>query len=241
MMEKTENKENNILPLLGKDVMWLHYKLLAELFYYPDGNYRQKVKDAFNYLQENYPDAAKELNDFAEFASASTPEELQDLFLRSFDVQAITTLDIGYVLWGDDYKRGQLLVHLNREHREAGNIIVSELSDHLPNVLRLIPKIKNNEFRDELVSKLIAPAVEKMIGEFDPKKIKLKDKIYKKHLKAILDVSYQYRTIFAATLTALLNVLTKDFKTQITQQKDGGVEARANFNRHIETEMTIEK
>lgn len=217
-----------------------HYSLLAGLFDYPGAYYHQKVNNALTCLKISYPDAARELNDFAGFVSISTVEELQDLFLRSFDVQAITTLDIGYVLWGDDYKRGQLLVHLNREHREAGNIIVSELSDHLPNVLRLIPKIKNNDFRDELVGKLIGPAVEKMIGEFDPNKIKMKDKIYKKHLKALLDVSLKYRTIFTSTLSALHIVLKKDFSSlnPHNEERSGVV---SNFNRNIETEMIIEK
>ena len=211
-----------------------HYELLAELFYYPDENYSKKVKSVFNYLKENYPDAAEELNDFAEFVSKSTTVELQELFLRSFDVQAITTLDIGYVLFGDDYKRGQVLVHLNREHREAGNIITTELSDHLPNVLRLIPKLKNKELLDELVKKMIAPAVQKMIGEFDPEKIKKKDVIYKKHLKSIIDVSLKYRTIYSSTLKALFVILKNDFSLQ--EEK----EINSDFLKKVGDEMRIE-
>jgi hypothetical protein len=33
------------------------------------------------------------------------------LFTRSFDVQAVTTLDLGYIVFGEDYKRGELLVN----------------------------------------------------------------------------------------------------------------------------------
>lgn len=211
-----------------------HYDLLAELFHYPDDNYSKKVKSVLKFLKKNYPDAAEELNDFAEFAAQSTAMELQELFLRSFDVQAITTLDIGYVLFGDDYKRGQLLVHLNREHREAGNTITTELSDHLPNVIRLIPKLKNQELLDELVKKIIGAAVKKMIGEFDPEKIKKKDEVYKKHLKTIIDVSLKYRTIYCSTLKVLFTVLKKDFDLSDETVKN------SDFFQKLGEEMRIE-
>ena len=71
--------------------------------------------------------------------------DLQELHTRTFDVQALTTLGTGYVLFGDDYKRGALLSNLNREHNDAQNDCRGELADHLPNVLRLIPKLKDQE------------------------------------------------------------------------------------------------
>ena len=45
--------------------------------------------------------------------------------------QVLATLDIGYVLFGDDYKRGELLANLNQEHRKANNDCGTELADHL--------------------------------------------------------------------------------------------------------------
>ena len=71
--------------------------------------------------------------------------DLQELHTRTFDVQSLTTLDIGYVLFGDDYKRGALLSNLNQEHSRAENDCRGELADHLPNLLRLIPKLKDQD------------------------------------------------------------------------------------------------
>ena len=68
-----------------------------------------------------------------------------ELYLRTFDVQAITTLDIGYVLFGEDYKRGALLAGLSAEHKKVSNDCGIELADHLPNVLRLLPKMEAGE------------------------------------------------------------------------------------------------
>ena len=188
------------------------YELLSGLFIYPENeSYAKKIKDIHAYFSATLPESAEAMKPFMEFNANSTLEEMQELFLRSFDVQAITTLDIGFTLFGEDYKRGQLLVHLNREHREAGNECHTELSDHLPNVLRLLPKMKDEVMRNEIALRLVIPAVVKMIGEFDAKKIEKKDEIYKKNLKTIIDYSQQYRTVYQTLLQALFTALKKDF------------------------------
>ena len=69
----------------------------------------------------------------------------REIHTRSFEVQSITTLDVGYVAFGDDYKRGELLVNLNREHEAVGVDCGSELPDHLPNVLRLMARWQDPE------------------------------------------------------------------------------------------------
>jgi nitrate reductase assembly molybdenum cofactor insertion protein NarJ len=157
------------------------YELISGLFIYPQNNsYAKHGEAACNHFAVTIPEAAEIMKPFLEFVAGSSVQEIQELFLRSFDVQAITTLDIGFTLFGEDYKRGQLLVNLNREHREAGNDCHTELSDHLPNVLRLLPKMKDEVMRNEIALRLLIPAVEKMISEFDGKKIEKKDEIYKK-------------------------------------------------------------
>ena len=98
-----------------------HYEKLAQLFQYPKTDYKEKVREAETVLSELYPETLKTFKQFSEFVSNSSHDEITEIFTRTFDVQAITTLDVGYVLFGDDYKRGELLVNLNREHREAAN------------------------------------------------------------------------------------------------------------------------
>lgn len=188
------------------------YELFSGLFIYPQNNsYAKQAEDLDNHLAGILPEAATEMKPFIEFITHSTLQEIQELFLRSFDVQAITTLDIGFTLFGEDYKRGQLLVNMNREHREAGNDCHTELSDHLPNILRLLPKMKDETIRNEIVLRLLIPAVEKMISEFDNKKIEKKDEIYKKNLKTVIDYSPVYRTVYQSLLQALFTALRNDF------------------------------
>ena len=188
------------------------YELISGLFIYPQNySYAKQGEELYNQFSVTIPEAAEVLKPFNEFMANSTVQEMQELFLRSFDVQAITTLDIGFTLFGEDYKRGQLLVNLNREHREAGNDCHSELSDHLPNILRLLPKMKDETMRNESALRLLIPAGEKMISEFEGKKIEKKDEIYKKNLKTVIDYSPVYRTVYQSLLQALFTALKKDF------------------------------
>jgi len=116
----------------------IHYSLLAALFEYPNADYPQRVQDIKDFLDERYIKAAAELDRFQALLPAHDLMTMQELFTRSFDVQAATTLDIGYVLFGDDYKRGEMLANLSREHTQAGIDCGTELADFLPNLLRLI-------------------------------------------------------------------------------------------------------
>ena len=191
---------------------YAHYHDLACLFEYPEDGYDKRVNQAVQLLEKARPEAGEDLRRFRELQAVESLRAMQELFTRSFDVQAITTLDIGYVLFGDDYKRGELLSNLNREHREAGNDCGSELADHLPNVLRLLARLEDQELIEELVQEIIAPAVSEMIGEFTHERIDKKNKAYRKHYKTLIETpSRTARTLYQFPLRALYTVLKRDF------------------------------
>jgi nitrate reductase assembly molybdenum cofactor insertion protein NarJ len=195
-----------------------HYEQLAALFEYPQQDYPARVNGVHQLLEGRYPLAAAELDAFAnalpsdgETLSADALDEMQEIFTRSFDVQSITTLGVGYIMFGDDYKRGELLVNLNREHREAGIDCGSELPDHLPNVLRLIARWQNRELAAEFVEEILYPAVERTIFEFGTQRMEQRDRLYEKHYKTLIASSAERRTIFRMPMAALLAVLKEDF------------------------------
>jgi nitrate reductase molybdenum cofactor assembly chaperone len=162
------------------------YVLFADLFDYPSEELLTKLDDAKELVNENYPEAAESISEFSDFAKSSDIRKWEEIYTRTFDVQAITTLDVGYVLFGDDYKRGELLVHLSKEHTDAGNDCETELADHLPNLLRLLGKINNDDFKDDLVYFIVKPALKKIIAEFETTNIDKKNKIYEKHHRTII-------------------------------------------------------
>ena len=257
MESTTETKQINPKPPTS---LQADYELLSDFFIYPqDKFYKNKIEKVFQHVKAAVPDSAQVLQPFMDFLSASTFQEMQELFLRSFDVQAITTLDIGFILFGEDYKRGQLLVHLNKEHRDAGNDCFAELSDHLPNVLRLLPRMKDEAMRNEIALRLVIPAMEKMSEEFDAKKMEKKDSVYKKNMKTLIDFSPKYRTVFQSVLQAVLMALRNDFgylppappadavadELKAASMACGSCSSRGpvtdDFSHNIESEMNIEK
>jgi nitrate reductase assembly molybdenum cofactor insertion protein NarJ len=213
-----------------------HYTALADLFRYPEKSLVPAVVSAQDILDRRYPAAGETLGLFTEHFQKTDLYELQELYLRSFDVQAITTLDIGYVLFGDDYKRGAMLVNLNREHQEVGNPCYNELADHLPNVLCLLPLLTDASFREELVCRIVAPAVGKIITEFQTDKIEAKERVYRKHHKTLLDTSVASRTLYRLPLQALFQVLEQDFKLT----PEAAPETSSDFLKGIGTEISLE-
>jgi nitrate reductase assembly molybdenum cofactor insertion protein NarJ len=191
-----------------------HYRLLAALFEYPDAQFPHRVSQIRAGLDGDYEEATAKLDKFLEYLPANDVLAMQELFTRSFDVQAIATLDLGYVLFGDDYKRGELLANLSREHTQAKNDCGTELGDHLPNLLRLISRLEDEELLEDLAYAIIAPALTEMIGEFSSERIQTKNKSYKKHYKTLLDnapVADKAVTLYQYALKALYEVLKKDF------------------------------
>jgi len=215
-----------------------HYKKLSDIVDYPKTDFLSKVKSAGEFLTDYDDEIISVFNEFVQFLEATPIEKVEELYLRTFDVQAVTTLDIGYVLFGDDYKRGKLLANLNQEHISANNDCGTELADYLPNLLRLLPKITNDEFRDELVGIIILPALDRIIKEFDVKNIDLKNKVYKKQYKTLIEQSENYGRIFLKPLLVIQKVLEKDFNLNAPVLIEG--QNDTSFTESIITEIKID-
>ena len=239
-----QNQEKLDSRLRGNDTMKLaHYSQLADLFDFPGPEFIARGQNLLNCLRDHYPDAADEIKCFLDGIPSGLKDQ-QELYTRTFDVQSITTLDIGYVLFGDDYKRAELLSNLTREHKQAGNECGSELADHLPNILRLIPKLLDSELVAELVSEILVPALILMIREFDLERIEKKNTNYQKHYKTLIEAAPgSARVIYSRGLCALQCVLKKDFQVaeMIDKLKSWSQNhPPADFLGLIEKEMDIE-
>ena len=191
-----------------------HYRVLAALLEYPQAGYPERVREIRDSLEGLYPEACAELDHFLELLPAHDLTTMQELYTRSFDVQAMTTLDVGYVLFGDDYKRGVLLANLNSEYREVDVDTGTELADHIPNLLRLMEVLENEEVLHDLAYAILAPALLEMMREFSPDRMETRNASYKKHYKTLIEtpaVQANAFTLYAHALRALYEVLKKDF------------------------------
>lgn len=216
-----------------------HLQLLASLFEYPDADYPDRVRDIKDFLSGRYADATAELDRFIELLPVDDLQKMQELFTRSFDVQAVTTLDVGYVLFGDDYKRGILLANLNREHRHAGIDTGTELADYIPNLLRLMAVIEDEEVLRDLAYAILAPALLEMIGEFSTERIQKRNKSYKKHYKTLIEtpaVAVEAVTLYQFALKSLYAVLKQDFALIETMPLQRSNDFLASVSRENEIE-----
>jgi nitrate reductase assembly molybdenum cofactor insertion protein NarJ len=221
-----------------------HYDRFADLFDYPGRDYPVRVQRAQEVVTSKYPAAVSSLDNFAKALPSEggpfTQEELdevQEIFTRSFDVQAVTTLGVGYVMFGDDYKRGELLVNLNRELRDVGIETGTELPDHLPTILRLLAVWQDSDLVTEFVEEILHPALEMMIQEFGPERRELRDKMYRKHNKTLIDSSETRGVMFREPLVGLLEVLKEDFALS----ERTWPERESDFLRSVTREFEIEE
>ncbi len=165
-----------------------HYRALSEIFRYPTPERKRFIGEWRKIVELLVPEMASKLEPFVEHIQDKTVPAQQEYFIATFDVQALCFLDIGYVLYGEDYNRGVFLVHMKQEQEKADNDCGHELPDHLPNILTLLPKLKDETLAEELVYSLMIPALEKMIQSFNSN-----DNVYKGMLAlllAIMEVDY---------------------------------------------------
>ena len=194
-----------------------HYEHLARLFDYPGSDYPVWVRATRDVLADRYAAAARALEDFIRLLpergdrlSREALDAVQELFTRTFDVQAITTLSVGYVMFGDDYKRGELLVHLSREQEAAGVSRGTELPDHLPVVLRLMGRWEDRALAAEFAAEILYPAVQRMIAEFGPARTMQRNALYEQHYRTLI-AGGERATMFREPLAAVRAALAQDF------------------------------
>lgn len=214
-----------------------HYDALAGVFAYPGPDYEAALRRTVVGLSGPYPRAAQQLEAFLDQLPGCDLVALQELHTRTFDVQAITSLDIGYTLFGEDYKRGALLANLSAEHGRAGHDCGHELGDHLTNVLCLVPRMADVEAREDFVQLLLVPALRAMIADFTPDRMTKKEDLYRRHHKTVIEsAAGNGRTAYCHALEAVAEVLREDFGLDVERLADG----ESKFAGAVDSEIVIE-
>jgi nitrate reductase assembly molybdenum cofactor insertion protein NarJ len=188
-----------------------YYIKLAKLFRYPAESFITDVEDCLLDLWQVSPEAAAELKLFYDYMKSQSSDHRQELFTKTFDVQPICYLDLGYVMFGEDYKRGAFLLSMQHEQLKAGNDCGTELPDHICNVLNLMAISDEKDFIHELVHKVFQPCLDKMVAEFGMARVDLKIKVLRKMHKAIIQEELNRGNVYRHCFLAMQNVLQHDF------------------------------
>lgn len=143
-----------------------HYSTLSKIFSYPESGYFQEVAKIRNYLEIVYPESTVNYSKF--FSQLSTEDYLnEEYYLNTFEIEGICCMDIGYILFGEDYKRGDFLAKIQHEQHLCKNDTGIELADHLTNILNLMSRHEDPEFVEELGNGLLIPAIIKILEKFN--------------------------------------------------------------------------
>lgn len=130
------------------------YLVFADLLDYPDASWSAKTSVCAGH---------DSLTEFLLSVESLPLPDLQELYTRTFDLNPVCALEIGYHLFGENYKRGEFLANLRETEAPFDLGQQHQLPDYLPVLLRLLTKLEHDELRSSLISECLVPALNKML------------------------------------------------------------------------------
>jgi nitrate reductase assembly molybdenum cofactor insertion protein NarJ len=141
----------------------------ANVISYPSESHYQLLLSSLTTLNKERPSFSSELSIFRQYVDDVSGSDLEELYAKTFEIQGVCCMDLGYVLFGEEYKRGAFLVNVTKMLDEFEVDPGSELADHLPNVLVLLTKMPDSDERRDFIEKIVIPSLEKMLERFPQK------------------------------------------------------------------------
>lgn len=109
--------------------------LAACLFTYPGAGYVKDIRCFEEATKGRGQDLQARVGRFRRALEPLTPQAREELYTRTFDLNPVCCLEIGWHLFGEHYERGRFLVDMRRTLRGLGLSESGELPDHLSHVL----------------------------------------------------------------------------------------------------------
>lgn len=143
-----EGKKNNFISL----------ELLANMLEYPQEDFQKKI----NELKDNSMNLLKE---FIEFVNTHKIEELQELYVKTFEVNPICSLYASIHLFGEEsFKRSDFMARLKQAYGEYGMAFdEKELPDFIPIILRFTIYLKDEKRLEDFIKRCILKPLDTMI------------------------------------------------------------------------------
>lgn len=138
------------------------YEALAALLEYPDGDWPKKVHQCGQIMERENPGLVSGFGQFTARIKGVPLTELQERYTHAFDLNPVCALEVGFHLFGENYKRGVFLANLRETESSFDLGQGHQLPDYLPVLLRLLDHLEDAELRSSLISECLIPAVNKM-------------------------------------------------------------------------------
>ncbi len=137
------------------------FEQLSQFLEYPAGCFREELTEFLPMIKERFPEAASYLETYMQGVKDLALTEVEELYTRTFDINPACTLELGWILYGQQYERGAFLVRMRELLRSHEVEERGELPDHLTYVLRALSRMAENEAL-AFCQKEVLPAVTKM-------------------------------------------------------------------------------
>lgn len=141
------------------------YELVAELLEYPEPGLGATAEQLRRVASLKSAEAASAIEAFGQYLATTDTREVEELYAKAFDLNPPTSLDLGYQLFGESYKRGTFLVKVQGAVHAHGVLHEGKLADHLTVVLRLLGHLEQKAAYD-LVDEVILPVLVKVLSAF---------------------------------------------------------------------------
>lgn len=143
------------------------YDSFAGLLDYPGPHLAAALNRCLAESGAGHAAAQAHLSAFAREFEALGERKLQEIYTDAFDMQPETTLNTGYHLFGDDYKRSLFLVQLSELFCAQSFATGSELPDHACLVLRFLGRPECGAEAEGLAEDCLAPALTKIAARLE--------------------------------------------------------------------------
>lgn len=136
--------------------------LAGTLVTYPDKDYAARAGRFAVALAGSGELTASDAEAFSRAIAAFSLTEQQEQFTHTFDLNPVCALEVGWHLFGEDYKRGAFLVQMRQALASQGISEGGELPDHLSSLLHLAGVLRGEDAL-RLMTDALQPAVAKML------------------------------------------------------------------------------
>lgn len=134
---------------------------IAQLLSYPDDSTVQTAELLYVVLKGELDSAAADIAQFGSYAETCAAADLEESYTRTFDINPLSALEVGWHLFGEEYARGMFLVRMREELRKYALPESHELPDHMTHVLAVVAAMPEAE-ATRFVRACVQPAVEQM-------------------------------------------------------------------------------
>ncbi len=202
---------------------------LSVLFEFPQNDWKERALISIDEMVQTFPQTENTVSPFREWIENANMAEIEENFTKTFHIQAVCYLDLGYVIFGEDYKRGVFLANMKAEQEQYGIDLQNELADHIGNVLKLLSVHQDEDFVNQLGSFILLPALKRMLKEFDDARLSARKKVLMKKDKTIIMENLNVSGIYKYLIESVKQCVEELFDNiEVTQVEETFSNAASN-------------